>query len=386
MPTPQNENLEQMVNNVLEDYPIFPPSVAKRKINEHIRNIIARRPWSGLVRYNILSVPAQYSTGTIDVTIGSQAITGTATAWPTNDKVNTTVSVATVETGRLDMTPVSMTGIVAGVWVVVGQGTANQEAVFVVSVTATTFQANFTKTHAAAETILRSSLAGLQLRTGFTPFYTVTGILTSTTLLIDLPWATATATLQNYTIGLVYASLGQDFKMPLSMVNLDRHYQMSFHIPKAFLDYSDPRRTVTQTTFILAHHAPDPGGSPLYELYPRPTSQQAFPYFYIRAWDALISDYDILPNGIRSDVIVKRVKSDAARWPQHKLAQDGIYYDLNVSDRMIKESETDIENMRLEDDNTSVMSLMWDYTRWPYQGFGSEFWQQHDADGFFGSV
>lgn len=386
MPTPQNENLQQMIDNVNQDFPLYEPSIIKRRINESIRNLIARRPWSGLVKAGLLQIPPVYNTGTVDFTFNSRTVAGNATLWPTNDVANTTLSAAVLETGYQDASATSMAGIEAGAWVVIGQGTANQEAVFIISVdtAALTFRASFTKTHASLETILRSSLNGRQIRTSlFSPFFTIQGVLTASSLLIDLPWGTATATQQGYSISLVYASLGQDMKMPLTMVNTQRQYQFSFNIPKQFLDWSDPQRTVTETSFILSYHAPDPGGAPLFEIYPRSTSQQAFPFYYLRAWQPLDNELDILPNGLRSDVICKYVRAEAYRWPKHRLLEQGIYYDAKLADMLLRESETDVQNMMLEDDNTSMMSLMWEYRKWPYQGFGSDFWQNHDQGTFF---
>ena len=389
MPTPQNENLQGMIDNVLQDFPLYEPSIIKRRINETIRNLIARRPWSGLVKYGILQIPAVYTTGSVNLTFNSRTVVGVATAWPTNDVANTTLSAAVIETGYQDASATSMTGIDAGSWILIGQGTANEEAVFVIAIdaAASTFRAFFTKTHATLETILRSSLAGRQIRTGmFSPFFTITGVPTSTSILIDLPWSAASVTNQSYSISLVYASLGQDVKMPLTMVNTQRNYQFSFNIPKAFLDWSDPQRTVTETSFILSFHTPDPAGSPLFEIYPRSTSQQGFPYYYLRQWEPLQQEFDILPNGLRSDVICKYVRAEAYRWPKHRRLEEGIYYDPKMADSLLRECETDVQNMMLEDDSTSMMSLMWDYKKWPYAGFGADFWQNHDPDGFFGMV
>lgn len=389
MPTPQNENLQEMTNNVLQDFPLYEPSIIKRRINEAIRNLLARRPWSGLVKFGILQIPAVYTTGSIDLTFNSRTVSGNSTLWPTNDLTNTSLSAAVIETGYQDASATSMTGIEAGVWVVVGQGTANAEAVFIIAIdsAASTFRANFTKTHASLETILRSSLAGRQIRTGmFSPFFTITGVLTASSLLIDLPWGSATITQQGYSISLVYATLGQDVKMPLTMVNTQRNYQFSFNIPKAFLDWTDPQRTTTETSFICSFHSPDPAGAPLWEIYPRGTSQQSFPYYYLRQWLPLDNEFDILPNGLRSDVVCKYVRAEAYRWPKHRRLEDGIYFDPKMADTLLRECETDVQNMMLEDDNTSMMSLMWDYRKWPYAGFGADFWQNHDPDGFFGNV
>jgi len=384
MPSPQYENLRQMIDNVLEDYPHYEESIVRRKINDHLRNLISRRPWSGLIKYNIMSVPAPYVTGLVNVTLGNRYIVGIGTGWPTNDIVNTTLSLAVGDTGYQETTPVSMTGIIAGRWLLVGQGTANEETVFVISTTATTFVASYTKTHAAAETVLCSSLAGLQFRPGFySPFYTVTGVPTATSIILDKPWGSPTATNSGYSISTVYVSFGQDAKMIFSIVNQARSWQLFLHAPKAYLDHKDPRRQNQGSVYMAVFHETDPAGAPLWELYPRPNNEQVFPYFYQKHWAPLENDLDILPNGIRSDVIVKKVKSEAARWPKHRILEGGIYYDTNISLALAREAEMDIEQMQMDDDNTNIMRMFWEYQRFR---FGDEFWQSHDPESFYGEV
>jgi hypothetical protein len=202
-------------------------------------------------------------------------------------------------------------------------------------------------------------------------------------MLIDKEWATAAATNSGYSISMLYASLGQDVKQIFTMVNQSRHWQIFLHAPKGYLDHKDPRRQNVGSTYMAVFHETDPAGSPLWELYPRPESQQVFPYFYARQWPALEGDLDIIPNGIRSDVIVKRVKAEAARWPKHRVLEGGIYYDLNLSSQYIRESEIEIEQMQLEDDSTNIMRMFWEYQRLRY---GDEFWQTHDQESFYGDV
>src|SRR3990167_1305275 len=107
----QSQQFRAMRDAVALDYPAYDDNRIKQGINDHLRNIMARRNWSGLCGYKILGVPAQYTTGTVAATNNSNVLTGTSTAWATNDVVNTTLSITTLETGIIDVTPVSMTGI-----------------------------------------------------------------------------------------------------------------------------------------------------------------------------------------------------------------------------------------------------------------------------------
>jgi hypothetical protein len=387
MPTPQQGNFQQVVDGILKAFPLFDSILAKQSVNDNLRMIIARRTWSGLLRYAIASIPSSYQIGTVAVTQGSKAVIGVGTVIPTNDLVNTTLYTATITTGIIDLTPSSMLGINSGMWLLLDAGNAGEEAVFVVSIdsAAATFRANTTLTHSGGITITGSSFAGRQFRlNGQTPFVTVTGASTGTRFLIDVPWPSASLNAQAYEITLVYISLGQDVKELLTMVNQDRQFAFEISTPAALLDSIDPRRNVSAMPWRLAFHSTDPGGSPLYEMWPRPTSQTAYPYIYVRQWAPLVNDYDLLPNGIRSDVLVKLGKAEAARWPGHKALQGGIYFDANLGQTYANEAEKDIQFMKSEDDSTSIMNLVYQYKRWRVgPGGGMSDWYNQDTDSYY---
>jgi hypothetical protein len=158
------------------------------------------------------------------------------------------------------------------------------------------------------------------------------------------------------------------------MVNPDRQYQFKVNDPTALLDAVDPRRSVSSQPYRAAYHGPDPGGAPLYEIWPRPTSEAAFPYFCIRQWTPLTEDNDLLPQGIRSDVLIKMGCGEAARWPGHKAKEGGIYYDPRLGETYMAEAEREIERMKLEDDSTAIMQLVYQYTKWKWGGPGPDYY------------
>jgi hypothetical protein len=203
--------------------------------------------------------------------------------------------------------------------------------------------------------------------------------------LLEKEWANGSATGTSYTIALVFTSFGRDLKWLYTVVNLTRRFQLIVNYTKQVLDFSDPQRAATQSTFMAVFHETDPGGSPLFELYPRPLTDKAFPFFYIKVAARMTQDNEFLPNGIRSDVVVKRVEADAFRWAQHKKVAGGIYYDPGIARDLVGESHMEIEEMAQDDDNTHIMRMMWDYRNWPMR-LGSEFWQSHDADSFYGNI
>jgi len=376
-----------MQDHVLTVCPKYPPQLIRRKINDNLRTITAKRVWSGLTKQQILSVPAAFSDGTIDSVTGSDVITGTATGWPVDDKVSTTLSADVISAEILDAVPVSMVGVEPNTYMMIDGGGANEEAVYVLSTTATTFRARFAKTHLATETVNRSSLSNLQLKIGInSPFYTATGISSPTRLILDKVIAQPAETTASYSLSLVYTNFAPDLKMLISVVNLERRYRIIIHMPKDTIDYSDPHRTLTQTTYMVVSHEVDPAGSQLYELYPRPISEQAIPFFYHYQFPPLEDDGDFLPNGIRSDVIVRLTTADALVWPKHKIIEGGIYYDPAESTRLKQQAVMDIEAMEMEDDNTMIMRQQWSYADWPFGGFGADWHQSHDWDSYAGWV
>lgn len=369
-----------MVDQVLKKYPLYDASRVKDDINEALRSLTARRPWSGLVQYSVLAVPAQYTTGTVTVTASSNIVTGVSTAWPFTDLVNTTISTATIESGIVDITPAAMTNIIPGRWLVLNGGGAAEEAVYVIAIDSAqgTFRARTTTTHAAGQTITCGSLAGRQFRTSSaSPFATCAGFTSATRMILDRTWPLATAATQSYEITAVYVSLGQNVAEILTMVNSDRQYRFDVTCTKAELDSIDPRRAQSQMPWRMAFHETDLAGAPLWELWPRPTSLAAYPVFYIKHWNPLDGDNDILPNGIRSDVLVKMARAEAARWPGHKTLQGGIYYDLKLSESLMGEAEREVAYMKNQDDSTAIMQLVYQYRRWPLGGGGGQY---HETD------
>src|SRR5438094_5327163 len=87
-------NLRGMIDEIQAWNPAFPPYLCVQSINSALRRIIDQRMWSGLLIKDQLVIPASYTTGTVTVTLNSPTVTGSGTAWPTNDLLNTTLSAA----------------------------------------------------------------------------------------------------------------------------------------------------------------------------------------------------------------------------------------------------------------------------------------------------
>lgn len=61
--------------------PDLPVLLAQRLVQDRYRRILDLRPWSGLRKQGVWTIPDAYSTGTVSVTQGSTTITGSGTTW-----------------------------------------------------------------------------------------------------------------------------------------------------------------------------------------------------------------------------------------------------------------------------------------------------------------
>lgn len=372
-----------MVDRVLPWAGRYSEPMIRKTVSDVVADIVGRpRLWSGLLANGILKIPAVYSTGRVAVAAGSATVTGTATAWPVDDVLDVAIYDPVIQTGYATvLVGDNWTLFKEGQWVTVNAGQADEECVCVTDVTENYITAKFTKTHAASAAATTSSLAGRQFRISNNyPMYTVVGVSSATSLTLDAEWMSASLSSQTYSIGAVYVSFGNDVKMLVSVVNPAQQYQLALHLPKSYLDYRDPRRSTTGQPEMAVFHGPDPAGIPLYEIYPRPTSATAMPYLYMKQWSRMEEDSDLLPNGIRSDVVINRVIAEALVFPENKDYEGGKFYDPQVSRQKLEQFERQVAQMSVDDDNTSMTSLMFRYRDLPFVGFGAEWNQSHDLD------
>lgn len=381
-------NLRQMRGEVQSWNPEYPPWMTDQSINNYLRSVVARpRLWSGLLVKSQIVIPDAYTTGTVTVTRNSPTVTGSSTVWATNDVLNTTMGTA-VAAGDLNLavtiTPASMgtnsATIIAGDWLTVDGGTGSEEQVLVRSTTSTTFNAVFTKAHLTSGTIWKSSLMRLQFRTSESnPWYSVKGVSSTTSLVLNDLWGGATASAQSYSIFKGYHVFGQDCRMVLSVVNLQRQQRLALHISNEMLNVIDPNRSASESTYLLADMSPDEVGRPQYEMYPRPLSSQVFSCLYARHMSTLSDDDDTAPLGMRSDVLVKGAIADALRWRP----KNNKHYDsgtaLQIATQKMMEFERGVQEMIIDDDNHYLFSLMRSWGQFAMGGGGYNWAQSHEV-------
>lgn len=391
-PNTAQSNLRGMIDEISSWNPDFPPWMSVQSVNTWLRRVIDQRMWSGLLVKDQLVIPAQTSTGTVDVTLNSPVITGTGTGWPYNDVLSTTLNAGPSDLNILvNVTPASMgTGsslIISGDWVTIDGGTGNEEQVLVVSTTATTFKGVFTISHSPGVTCWKSSLMRQQfIYNNLVPRYTIKGVSSATRLVLSENFGLTTTTGASYSISKVYVTFGQQSKFVMAVTNFSMRYRVKLHIPQEQLNQSDPQRTATESTYILADFVPDEVGRLQYELYPRPTSPQAFGCLYYRQISNLSDDDDTPPPFISTDVLVKASIADALRWrpKQNKYYSESMA--LSVAGQKLQEFNQGVKDMMTSDDSGYMQNLLWTFGNFPWGGMGANWYQNHDVGIMMGEV
>lgn len=111
--------------------------------------------------------------------------------------------------------------------------------------TVTTQQGNPTVT--GVGTGWTGALKGQQFRVGlYTPIYTVAEVLSSTSIVLDAPWAPVAAVAQTYMIYQAYFAAPLDFREFLTMKDPTNNFKIHTNVQQPLLDYYDPQRAQTQ--------------------------------------------------------------------------------------------------------------------------------------------
>lgn len=372
-----------MVGQVQRFRPDVSDQLIEDWLNIRIRQALdARTYWSDLVVQKILSIPAAYSTGTVAVTTGSTTVAGTDTVWPTDDSVNTTLSAAVDEIGYAKATPASMSGIEVGKPLYI-DGAGSPEVVVPVEITTTTFTAQFTATHSAAQTITASSYAGRQLRlSNATPVFTIQAVVTATSLIIGNPWGGADASAQSYIIALLYFSLGHDLKDVLWVVDKQVGRPLRIHASVTEMNWRDPQRSSTGDPQALVDFGPDLAGDMLYELWPRQTGARQVPYAYYKQWPELNKDNDRPPWFINPSIFVHGAIADALRF--RNTQERDMYQNLNTAQHYEQRFLMGLEDSKNNDESKMQSAYTFDY-RQVFGAGGANFWQSHEPDLFWQS-
>lgn len=378
------ENFGQMVDHVISVVPKTPIQLVKRRLNLHLRQVQDVHLWAGLMVRGEIRCPGEYNTGTIAATPDSATITGTATAWPHNDKVNTTLSAAVTVVNELqDCTPASMTNIEAGDYLLVDAGLVTEEYLLVHSITSTTFQCKPTLTHLAGATVTKSSFAGLAIRVGYNKgMYTIIGISSTQQLRLDHTWSYAAETAATYQILKAYVTMPAGFRMVWSAANVKQGWPVKPHIPQEVVQRYDSWRAAQGWVMTMLDFMPDQIGRQRYELYPTPKYAQGIPFLASRLAPPMTEEEDCPPACIPSHMLVNHTIADML-----VINRASEFYDPTGSREFRRQAQEAMIYALNMDDNLRMECFSWISSRYGSAvSPGLDFWQSQDEVLFSGGV
>lgn len=391
-----SDSFERMIGRVKAVRPNADNTVIAGFLNDRMRTLIDRRPvWAGLLQRGVLSIPAAYTTGTVSVAPGSTLVTGTGTAWPVSDAVNTTL-VDTVKTpGSQYITLASTAGVTLDSLLYVGGGTANAEIVPVLDIVpGNKIQGLFTSKHDAGETVTQSSLVNLQFRISMlNPIWTVKAVTSATQLVLDNIYGAASASGLSYQILLMYTSFAANLKSLVNVIDPVQGLSLDLHVPQQYANEFDPNRTNTNSPMWIIDLGPNSNGSMLYEVYPPQTTTYQLYFVYYQQWPDMRFPGDRPPPFINTSTVVHGALADVLRIKIQMPNLSGSRGDPMVDPYFNPDAAT-VYEAKFEvgygdavnaDNHLAQTALSWDFKRSVGLGFGANFEQSHDWDAISGN-
>jgi hypothetical protein len=359
------------------------PNVDKTMIRDWLNfrqnQIIDRRPmWAGLAGRGVLSIPAAFTTGQITVTNGSNIATGTSTAWPVADVVNTIITNGIQRPGDQWFAPASMNNIGPNSILYVDSAGTAPEIVTVQQVRGTQALAKFQAPHNAGCTATQSSLAGLQLLISTNnPYYTVLGVTSTTSLILDNAWGYTTLTNTGYQIILAYTIFSPDIKELFAVIDPIQPLPLRLHVPQNWLNQNDPIRQNSNSPIWVVDLVPNAQGNMQYELYPPSTVQYSLYFLYYKQWPAMVADGDRPIPFINPAVLIHGALADAFRmkFPVPPKFDDP-WYNPQAAEDYEKKFEMGVADLINADNSKAQTDYTWDFGAYGISGAN---WDQGHA-------
>ena len=379
------DSLFSLRGRIQSSRPNLPGDFATNALNDRLHQILDNRTfWADLLTFGILSIPAPQGSwslpGTsVSVTTGSPTVTGSGTAWPVSDVVNTIIPDGVAEYGYVEVTPASMQGITANSMLCVdwGLGAPTAEIVPVVQVDRTSFIAKFTQQHGPGCTVTQSSLATLQFRVSEEyPVFHIAAVTSPTSLVLTLPWGGPSMTGQTWTIKLMYIVLATDLKSLINMKDEQTGFPVRIHRPTDEADFRDPQRSLVtgQPWYSLLDVGSNAQGNMLYEMWPAPSDARQFSYAYWRQWQDMVKDTDRPPSFINPSILYYGALADAK---MYRGSKDDQYYDPEGARYYVAKFEQGLQEAKNADEAKRLEALRDPYWKNTMQGNYNS-WQLSD--------
>lgn len=384
-----SETLYSMVGRIRHVKPNASPAHCQIWINDVIRMLQDYRSfWSDTMRRGIISLADVVNIGTVTTTLGSNVVTGSGTAWPVSDLVNTTLYQEVRGPGNMDAFPASMAGIGYDTQLLIDYGTPSQEVVAVLAQSPTTFHARFAFPHPAGATITASSLAGRQFRVQHSyPVFGITAVVDPQTIWLELPWGAKGQSGLPYQILTLWISAPAGFKKWIGIVDQVQGVPLDFNQSSNYLDIRDPQRTALGDPECLAFKGPSASGNMQYEIWPGVTTGRQLSTLYCVAWPELRDRNDHPPFFIAPKVITDGATAIALKT---KVSEKDPFFDL----RLAKEYDAEFEKGKMAAINADDSRALTELQDWLSisglrgrfgLGMGANFWQSHNLDLMLGN-
>ena len=304
-------SLWDMRGATLDVKPNCPASQADAFLNRRIQAVTGRFRWSDTIRMGSLVVPDAYSTGSVSLTPGSTDVAGTDTAWPVNDLVNTTLTSDSRDTGFVELSPASMANIQQGMYVVIEmENPSIMEILPIRRIGPDTFTVYCRYQHNLGATVQASTLANRQLSAN-NYIFTITGILSATSAVMDRPWGGLAVTSNPYVIYLAYCQVTPTAKRPRFAYDALAGNVLNTEQTQDFLNMGDPQRTNTGDPEAMVMMAPHPAGVMQWELYPQQMTGRLINLVYEDGWPRLVNDNDLSPYFLNEEIFIAGAQADA---------------------------------------------------------------------------
>ena len=373
-------SLWEMRGRVREIAPSRSKEMIDGFLNRAVRNCVDSHNWADLLKTGIITIPQNFTAGTVNLTPGSNQVVGVGTGWPVNDALNTVLAQAVNEVpAYVQVFPGAgaMNVIKPGMYLLLDQETpASTEIITVTSVGPTSFYAYCQYPHAAGVSLQKSSLANMQFQ-GPDYVYTVQAVLTPTLLQIDMPYGNVAQTGLSYQIVKAYVQVSPTCRRLLYAWDAIAGQPVGVGKTVDWLNIADPQRTSSQQPQELVSTFPAPGGIMQFECWPYQQTPYGIAVIYQDGWPTLKYDTDLSPPFINPEVFISSACADALGTKViPRIGQQDPYCDP-VQARVWRDDARVLLERALDSDQNRYLTAIQNYQLQLIGGASTNYWRSH---------
>jgi hypothetical protein len=164
--------------------------------------------------------------------------------------------------------------------------------------------------HNTGATVQASTLANRQLDVN-DYIFTITGILSATSAVMDRPWGGLAVTSNPYVIYSAYCQITPTAKRLRFAYDALAGNVLNTEQTQDFLNMGDPQRTNTGDPEAMCMMAPHPAGVMQWELYPQQMTGRLINLVYEDGWPRLVNDNDLSPYFLNEEIFIAGAQADA---------------------------------------------------------------------------